>query len=99
MAGEVLPLPLPQVDGDGFLVAGDDGPPEGAPLFAVAAPHAHGVSLAWRLELYDLGAEVCEELAAERACEQAAHLDDAHTFERTGAVVPFSHSYPPSGLL
>jgi hypothetical protein len=98
-AGKVLPLPLPQIDGDGFLVAGDDRPPEGAPLLAVAAPHAHGVPFAWRLELYDLGAEVREELAAERACEQAAHLDDANAFERPGPIVTLSHSDPLRGLL
>src|SRR5215217_1762651 len=72
---------------------------QGVPLFAVAAPHAHGISLAWRLELYDFGAEVREELAAERTCQQAAHLDYTHAFERAGPVTPLSHSYPPRGLL
>ena len=95
-AGELLPLLLPQVQGDGLLVAGDDGPPEGAPLLTVPAPYPHGVAFARWLDLDDLGAEVGEELAAERAGEQAAHLDHAHAFEGTRPVAhpqPFMSSF------
>src|SRR5215218_1896610 len=47
-AREVLALFFPQVEGDGLLVAGDDGPPEGVPVLAVAAPDPHGIPFARR---------------------------------------------------
>ena len=47
----------------------------------LAAPVPHRVALAWRLDLDDLGAEVAEQLAAERPGEQLPHLDHADARE------------------
>nr|WP_266096268.1 hypothetical protein [Rubrobacter tropicus] len=52
----------------------------------MAAPLAHRVALARRLDFDHLGAEVSQKLAAEGSGEKAAHLDDAQPFERAPAV-------------
>ena len=45
-------------------------------------PHcAHRVAAGRVLDLDDLGAEVAEQLAAERAGQELAHLDDAQVVE------------------
>jgi hypothetical protein len=52
----------------------------------LTAPIAHRVAGAGRLNLDHLGAEVAEELAAERARQQLAHLYDPHVAECAGVV-------------
>jgi hypothetical protein len=52
----------------------------------LTAPLAHRIAGAGRLNLDDLGAEITEELATERAGQQLAHLHDPHVPERAGVV-------------
>jgi hypothetical protein len=49
------------------------------------APLAHGVSLPGGFDLDDVGAEIAEQLATERAGDELAHLHHMHAFERARA--------------
>ena len=77
-----LAVGLAQVERDRLLVARDDRPPQRLAVRLLAAPDAHRVALARRLDLDDLGAEVAEQLAAERAGQQGAEFDHAQARER-----------------
>ena len=47
---------------------------------------AHGIALAGRLDLDDLGTHVAEQLAAERSCDERAELQHAKVGERAAMV-------------
>src|SRR5690606_5270377 len=65
-----------------LLVAPDHRPPGRQALGQAAAPLAHGIAAAGILQLDHLGAEVAEDLAAEGAGDQRAHLDDPQAGKR-----------------
>ena len=46
------------------------------------APMAHGIALAGRLDLDDLGAHVAEQLPAEGTCDERAELEHSKVGER-----------------
>ena len=73
---------LAQVDRDRALVARDRRPPQAAAIDA-GAPAAHGVALAGRLDLHDLGPEVAEQLPGEGTRDEVAEFEDTHAPERT----------------
>ena len=79
LGGDPLALGLAQVERDGALVAGQDRPPQRAVVVAQAAPVAHRVAGAGRLDLDHVGAEVPEQRAGERAGEQLPELDRAQS--------------------
>ena len=71
-----------QVAGDRLLVAGHDRPPQRLAVRLLPAPFAHRVAAARVLDLDDLGAEVAEQLPAERAGQQLAELDHPQVVQR-----------------
>ena len=75
LGGDPLALGLAQVERDAALVAGEDRPPQAVVVVAQAAPVAHRVADARRLDLDHVGAEVAEQRAGERAGEQLPELD------------------------
>ena len=77
IAGDLLAFGHAQVEGDGSLVSGNDAPPGG---LGALPPMAHRIALAGLFDLDDVGAHVAHELAAERASDERAHLDDADAF-------------------
>ena len=74
-ADEVLALRRPQVAGDRLLVARHHRPPQRLAVRLLAAPLAHRVALGRVLHLDHFGAEVAEQLAAERPGQQLSELD------------------------
>src|SRR5690606_8214260 len=62
IAQQLLPCRPPEIQGDRFLVARDHRPPERLAMRLLAAPLPHRVALPGRLDLYDLGAHVAEQL-------------------------------------
>ena len=82
-AQQVLALLHAKVERDELLVARLHGPPQAAALEVAAAPVAQRVAAIGRLDLDDLGAEVAEDPADERAGEEDAELDDAHAEQRS----------------
>ena len=66
-----------------FLLRATTGHQSDLPCGLLAAPVPHRVALARRLDLDHLGAEVAEQLAAERAREQRAEFD-ARAARRAG---------------
>src|SRR5690606_39923772 len=62
----------------------------------LAAPLPHRVALPGRLDLYDLGAHVAEQLTAERSGEQRAGLDHAQVGQRAVLERCAAHAGPPS---
>ena len=78
---EVLAARGAQVGGDRQLVAGDHRPPQRLAVGLLPAPLAHRVAVDRVLDLDDLRPEVAEELAAERAGQELAQLDDAQVVE------------------
>src|SRR5690606_29199247 len=82
IAQQLLAFRPPEIQGDRFLVARDHRPPERLAMRLLAAPLPHRVALPGRLDLYDLGAHVAEQLTAERSGEQRAGLrSEEHTSE------------------
>ncbi|MNI28339.1 hypothetical protein D3C73_821120 [compost metagenome] len=81
LARRLLALGRAQVDGDREFVARDD-PPPGRNL--ALAPVAHGIADAGRLQLDHFGAHVAQQLAAEGAGDELAHLHDLDAVQ--GAV-------------
>src|SRR3546814_5814487 len=82
-----------QIERHRFLVARDHRPPQRFAVFA-APPYAHRVTLARRLDLDHLGAEVRHQLTAERPGDQRAHFDDAQTRQRAvGKVGKVVHGF------
>src|SRR5690606_1533229 len=69
-----------QIDRDRIFVAGNDAPP--ARLVALA-PVAHLVAGSRLFELDDFGAHVPEQLPAEGAGDELAHLDYPDTVQRS----------------
>ena len=69
---QLLPARLAQVERDALLVPRLHGPPQRAALVAGLAPLADRVRLPGRLDLDDLGAEVAEQPAGERARRAAS---------------------------
>ena len=80
-ARDRLAVRLPQVDGDRSLVARLHVPPQRRAVLHVA-PIAQRVAGAGRLELDDVGAELGQDLGAERACDQRAQFHDRQARER-----------------
>src|SRR5262249_9417237 len=72
-----------KVDRDRALVPRERGPPEAAPVDALA-PGAHRIARSRRLDLHDVGTEVAEQLPRERARDEAPELEDAQARERSG---------------
>ena len=94
-AHEVLALFGPQVGSDRLLVAGHDRPPQRLAVGLLPAPLPHRVTVAGVLHLDHLGAEVAEELSAERSGQQLAELDDANVVQRQRGG---AHEFPSSSL-
>src|SRR5690606_36013181 len=74
---KTLSFGLAQIQRDGLLVATDDGPPHRGRAALLWAPGAPGIALARCFDLDDLRAQVAEQLAAERPCDQGAEFEDA----------------------
>ena len=81
---KTLSLLLPKVEGDALLVTSDDGPPHRRLTSWLGAPMTHGIALAGRFDLDDLGTHVSEQLAAERSCDQRAEFQHAKVGESAG---------------
>ncbi len=84
---DLLAARLAQVERDGALVAREHRPPERVVVVAQAPPLAHRVAARRRLDLDDVGAEVAEQRADERAGQELAELDRAQAGERPAGEV------------
>ncbi len=84
VAAELLALRGSQVDGDTALVASSDLPPDTAPWRVADTPLAQHVPGPRGLHLDDVGAEVAEQLTAERTGDHLPEFDDADAGERSG---------------
>jgi hypothetical protein len=81
-----LTLRLPGIDLDRLLVAGDHRPPQRLPMRLLATPFPHGVAGTRLLDLDHLGAEIGQQLRAERPCNELPHLEHAKIGERRPVV-------------
>ena len=80
-----LPLPRPDIQGDAFLVARDNGPPDRFPF----PPFPHRVAAPGQLNLDHLGAQVRQQLPAERPGDELSEFENAYPFEGAGSsIVP-----------
>src|SRR5215468_10176847 len=102
-----LALGLRNVDGDGTLIAvGGQIVAALVSILAVLsleigrAPFARIVAGAGPLDLYDVGAEVAEQLGAGRAGQDAREIEDAQAGERAGPLWGgrCGHGHPVSGM-
>src|SRR5699024_1766958 len=75
-----------QVESHRLLIACKHRPPERGSLDPGLPPLAHGVAVFRILDLDDLGAQIAEDLPAERAGDELPHLDDSDASERSVAV-------------
>ena len=90
------PLVLPQIDGDALLVAAEAVPPERDAVLH-AAPGAHGIARAGRLDLDDLGPEVAEDRAREGTGHELAQLEHADPVERPSGPLQVAAASPVAG--
>jgi hypothetical protein len=82
VGGDLLGASLAQVERHAALVAGQDRPPQAVVVVAQAAPVAHRVAVAGRLDLDHVGAEVAQQRARVGAGEELAELDRPEACER-----------------
>ena len=81
-AHHVLAFRHSQVAGDRLLVASDEWPPQRPPVRLLPAPLPHRIAARRVLDLDHLGAEVAEQLTAERTGEKLSEFDDPNIGER-----------------
>ena len=91
-SSELLSFALAQVQRDRFLVAADHRPPQRRLARFLPPPDPHRIALARRLDLDDLGAEVPEQLAAERTREQSAQFEHPQVGQGAMGEAGLSHA-------
>ena len=89
---DLLAALLAQVERHRRLVAGEDRPPQRVVVVAQAAPVAHRVARAGRLDLHHVGPEVAEQRPHVGTREELPELQDAQAAERP---VLKRHGSPP----
>src|SRR5690606_8448029 len=73
-AYHVLPLFLAQIDADGLLATGLGLPPDGG-AFVQQSPFTQRIAIAWRLNLDNGRAEVCQRFGSEWPCDQLPQFE------------------------
>ena len=95
-ADDLLAVGLAGVHGDRFLVAREHREPELLAVRFLLPPFAHRIALAGLLQLDHLGAEIGQQLAAERPGDELAHLQNPQIVERSLAVSGIDRHGRPS---